>query len=145
MFTEIHKHFDSNIYIPIVACVEVVEHVPSPRSFIKSCASCVKEEGHLFLSTINRTIKSNLIAIVGAEYITGIVPRGTHDWNKFLSPSELESYLNSSKFCTREIRGLVPSDILLPFKLLNNSGDLHWRLSESDLDVNYILHATMRG
>lgn len=128
----------------IVCSLEVIEHVSSVPNFLRSCTSCVGDDGDLFLSTINRTHKSYGVAILGAEYISGVVPRGTHDWQKFLSPREVNELLSKSGFKAIAQNGLVldESPFTLAHKLMRQRGDLRWALSASDLDVNYILHAT---
>ena len=126
----------------VVCSLEVVEHVNTPLNFISLCKECLKEDnGSLVMSTINRTAKSYLIAILGAEYITRMVPFGTHDWHKFLTPSELSRLITTSlpnssggKMIITSTKGLVPRlDIF--------SNNIKWELSNCDFDVNYILHA----
>ncbi len=77
-------------------CLEVVEHVPDPAAFIKECARLVRPGGMLILSTINRTFKAYALAIVGAEYVLGWLPRGTHDWNRFITPDELSRHIGAA-------------------------------------------------
>jgi len=80
----------------VVTCMEMLEHVPDPAAIVQACASLLKPGGWLFLSTLNRTPKAFALAIVGAEYLTGMIPRGTHDWNKFIRPAELAHWLRNS-------------------------------------------------
>jgi 2-polyprenyl-6-hydroxyphenyl methylase/3-demethylubiquinone-9 3-methyltransferase len=80
----------------IVTCMEMLEHVPDPATIIQACATLLKPGGWLFLSTLNRTPKAFALAIVGAEYLTGMIPRGTHDWNKFIRPAELATWLRAA-------------------------------------------------
>ena len=80
-------------YFDVVTCLEVVEHVPDPSKLILSCVQLLKPKGQLFLSTLNRNPRSFITAILGAEYIFNILPKGTHEWNKFIKPSELEKYI----------------------------------------------------
>jgi len=80
----------------IVTCMEMLEHVPDPAAIVQACATLVKPGGWLFLSTLNRTPKAFALAIVGAEYITGMIPRGTHDWKKFIRPAELAGWLRDA-------------------------------------------------
>ena len=80
-------------YFDVVTCLEVVEHVPDPSKLILSCVQLLKPKGQLFLSTLNRNPRSFITAILGAEYIFNILPKGTHEWNKFIKPSELEKYM----------------------------------------------------
>ena len=77
-----------------ITCLEMLEHVPSPEQIIKSCSSILKKGGDIFFSTINRNPKSYLFAIIGAEYILRWLPIGTHDWNKFIKPEELEKRID---------------------------------------------------
>ena len=128
----------------IVCCLEVVEHVTSVGAFVSDCGACVKEDGSLFFSTINRTLKSYGMAILSAEYIARLVPRGTHDWQKFVTPKELEDSLRRCGFSVLRKTGLVLADAppVLGLKMLCNDVNFNWRLSDSDLDVNYIIHAS---
>ncbi len=80
----------------VVTCMEMLEHVPDPAGIVQACANLLKPGGWLFLSTLNRTPQSFALAIVAAEYLTGMIPRGTHDWNKFIRPAELSSWLRAS-------------------------------------------------
>jgi len=114
----------------IVCALEIVEHVEDVELFIQSCAALVKPGGLLFLSTINRTAKSMVMAKIGAEYILRLLPRGTHDWRKFLKPSELHQQCRNAGLEVQHTTGMV----LNPLKW-------EWGLIESDLDVNYILVA----
>jgi 2-polyprenyl-6-hydroxyphenyl methylase/3-demethylubiquinone-9 3-methyltransferase len=112
----------------VVTCLEMLEHVPSPDSVVESCAKLVKPGGWVFFSTLNRNSKAWGMAIVGAEYILGLVPRGTHDFNKFIKPSEL---LNMG-----ERHGLIPRKMTgLHYNPLNKS----YFLSDKNVDVNYIV------
>ena len=112
----------------IVLALEIVEHVADVDLFLKSCGRLVKPGGLLFLSTLNRTAKAWVLAIAGAEYILGWLPRGTHDWKKFLKPSEVVRGLAAGGIETKEIVGVVYSPL-----------SRAWRLNETDLDVNYML------
>jgi ubiquinone biosynthesis O-methyltransferase len=122
----------------VVCSLEVVEHVENPAQFIADCCRCVLDHGSLFLSTLNRTHKSYALAILGAEYVTKLVPVGTHDWNKFITPEELSVMVQSSAdMSVIQTRGMI-----LDHKaLLPPAKRMSWKLSDSDLDVNYILHA----
>ena len=80
----------------VVSCLEVIEHVPDPGQLIKACADLLKPGGHMFLSTLNRNPRSFVTAIVGAEYIFNILPKGTHEWSKFIKPSELEKFMRDA-------------------------------------------------
>ena len=90
----------------IVTCMEMLEHVPDPSSIVKACATLVRPGGHVFFSTINRNVKSFLFAIVGAEYVLNLLPRGTHEYTKFIKPSELASYCRSAELSLQEIKGM---------------------------------------
>lgn len=120
----------------VVCSLEVIEHVETPMAFVAACGSLVKKGGSLYLSTINRNMKSFGVAIVGAEYILDMLPHGTHDWNKFITPDELAMMVETGdsglSVCKRE--GLVMS-----LNILNKS--FMWRCDPDDLDMNYILHA----
>jgi 2-polyprenyl-6-hydroxyphenyl methylase/3-demethylubiquinone-9 3-methyltransferase len=109
----------------VVLCLEVIEHVANPPEFVQNLTKLLKPNGLMILSTINRTLKSYLQAIIMAEYVLGWMPRGTHDYNKFVKPSELKKMIQDSAFDLQELMGLK----LNP--LLNE-----WYLAD-DIDVNY--------
>ena len=111
----------------IVLNLEVVEHVENVDLYIKSCSNLLKKNGIMFTATLNRTIVSYIKAIVGAEYILRWLPIGTHDWNKFIKPEELEKKLSSANFSTIDVKGLE-------FNPLFNK----WKKSDN-LSVNYII------
>jgi 2-polyprenyl-6-hydroxyphenyl methylase/3-demethylubiquinone-9 3-methyltransferase len=113
----------------IVLALEIVEHVADINLFIRSCTHLLKPGGIMILSTINRNLKSYLFAIIGAEYVLRWLPRGTHDWNKFITPMELENYLLNNKLATKDKIGMS-------YNPLANT----WSLG-SDLSVNYIMCA----
>jgi 2-polyprenyl-6-hydroxyphenyl methylase/3-demethylubiquinone-9 3-methyltransferase len=115
----------------IVLALEIVEHVSDVPAFIKACAGLVKPGGLLFMSTLNRTVKSYIFAIAAAEYILRWLPRGTHQWNKFLKPSELCAGIRKEGLRVNHMSGIV-----------FNPAARSWHLAEKDLDVNYILTAT---
>jgi len=119
----------------VVCSLEVLEHVEMPLSFIASCSNCLKPGGSLFISTINRTAKSYLMTILGAEYVLRLLPVGTHDWTKFITPQELTSMI-STIGRVEKINGIVLDPPTNCFDL-----SAKWSLAEKDLDVNYILHA----
>jgi 2-polyprenyl-6-hydroxyphenyl methylase/3-demethylubiquinone-9 3-methyltransferase len=123
----------SDIQFDIVLALEVVEHVADVELFLKSCGRMVKPGGLLFLSTLNRTAKSWALAIAGAEYILRWLPRGTHDWKKFLKPSEVVNGLGAAGIDAQEIVGVVYSPL-----------SRAWSLNKGDLDVNYMLYGTRR-
>jgi 2-polyprenyl-6-hydroxyphenyl methylase/3-demethylubiquinone-9 3-methyltransferase len=116
-----------------VLAMEVVEHVADVPAFVAACAACVKPGGLLVMATLNRTLKSFALAIVGAEYVLRWLPRGTHDWDKFLTPRELEGHIAATGLMVTDRAGVVFNPL---------SGE--WRLSRRDLDVNYML-AAVRG
>ncbi|MDO6692640.1 bifunctional 2-polyprenyl-6-hydroxyphenol methylase/3-demethylubiquinol 3-O-methyltransferase UbiG [Aliiglaciecola sp. 3_MG-2023] len=113
----------------IVTCLEMLEHVPDPASIVRACAALVKPGGHVFFSTLNRNLKSYLMAIVGAEKILNLVPKGTHDYEKFIQPSELLAWVDKTDLITQHMTGLHMN----PFSK-------QFYLSEQNVDVNYIVH-----
>jgi 2-polyprenyl-6-hydroxyphenyl methylase/3-demethylubiquinone-9 3-methyltransferase len=112
----------------VVTCMEMLEHVPDPGSVISACATLAKPGGHLFFSTINRNPKSYLFAIIGAEYILQLLPKGTHDFAKFIKPSELDRWIRQADLTTREMTGLVYNPLTQKY-----------RLDPRDVDVNYMV------
>jgi 2-polyprenyl-6-hydroxyphenyl methylase/3-demethylubiquinone-9 3-methyltransferase len=90
----------------LVTCMEMLEHVPDPASVVRACAALVKPGGWVFFSTLNRSLKSFMLAIVGAEYVLGILPRGTHEYAKLIRPSELAAYCRSCELDLRHTRGM---------------------------------------
>ena len=90
----------------VVTCMEMLEHVPDPSLVVKACATLVKPGGHVFFSTINRNAKAFLFAIVGAEYVLNLLPRGTHEYAKFIKPSELAAYCRSANLDLGHTKGL---------------------------------------
>ncbi len=113
----------------VVCCLEMLEHVPDPASTVKACAAMAKPGAHLFFSTINRNPKAYLMAILGAEYVLGLLPRGTHDYRKFLKPAELSGFVRQAGLTLIEIRGMRYN----PFS--------HRASLSHDVDVNYLLYA----
>ena len=114
----------------IILNLEIVEHVEDVKLYINSCNKLLKKNGLMFTATLNRTITSYIKAIIGAEYILRWLPIGTHDWNKFIRPEELEEKLSTENFKTIEVKGLV-------FNPLNSK----WKKS-NNLSVNYIICST---
>ena len=120
----VEKKFD------IILNLEIVEHVDDLDLYLKSCSNLLKKNGLMFTATINRTFISYIKAIIGAEYILRWLPIGTHDWNKFLKPEELEKKLFENKFITKNLKGLEFNPILKKWKKSDN------------LSVNYIICST---
>ena len=114
----------------VVTCLEMLEHVPDPASIIRACYTLVKPGGQVFFSTINRNPKAYLFAIIGAEYIMRLLPRGTHDFKKFIRPSELGAWSRAAGLQVQDIIGLTYNPLTKRYKL------------EADVDVNYMLHTT---
>ena len=117
----------------IVTCMEMLEHVPCPASIIAACAALVKPGGHVFFSTINRNAKAYALAVVGAEYLLKLLPKGTHDYAKFIKPSELSRWAKSV--------GLEPDELI---GMTYNPFTQRYRLGR-DTDVNYLLHTVKAG
>ena len=111
----------------VILNLEIVEHVDNVNFYIKSCHKLLKKKGLMFTATLNRSLASYVKAIIGAEYILRWLPIGTHDWNKFIKPEELENFLSKEKFSTLEIKGLQFNPFIKK-----------WKKSE-DLSVNYII------
>lgn len=109
--------------------MELLEHVPDPASTVAACAALARPGGHLFFSTINRNPKSYLFAIIGAEYILRMLPRGTHDYARFIKPSELAQFCRAAGLEIRDITGMTYNPITKVYAL------------GPDSDVNYIVHA----
>lgn len=120
---------DSGEKFDVIACLEMLEHVPDPSEIVSDCEKLLKKNGHIFFSTINRNLKSFVFAILGAEYILNILPQGTHDFEKLIKPSELRNYIDESGLYFEEIRGMS----YLPFFDIAELTD--------DPSVNYIIHA----
>jgi 2-polyprenyl-6-hydroxyphenyl methylase/3-demethylubiquinone-9 3-methyltransferase len=112
-----------------VVCMEVIEHVPDQAKFVRSLGQLVRPGGAIVMSTLNRTMKSYALAIVAAEYILGWIPRGTHDWNRFVTTDELTRYLEAAGFTAPTFSGIV-------YDVMSDT----WRLAP-DSDVNYIATA----
>jgi len=113
----------------IVTCLEVLEHVPDPELLVRTCINLLKSEGDLFLSTINKNPRSWITAIVGAEYIFNILPKGTHEFNKFIKPSSLGSFIRKGSAELIESKGMFYNPITHKAHLNN------------DLGVNYLMYA----
>ena len=113
----------------VITCLEMLEHVPSPVEIIKTCSTILKDDGDIFFSTINRNPRSYLFAIVGAEYILNLLPKGTHDYQKFIKPSELAKWIRDARLSQIETIGLSYNPIT----------DNYWL--GKDIQVNYMVHA----
>lgn len=113
----------------IVTCMEMLEHVPDPAAVISACAQLVKPGGHVFFSTINRNPKAYLFAVVGAEYVLNMLPKGTHEYEKFIKPSELSADVRRSGLTVVGLKGMSYNPLSKIYRL----GD--------DVSVNYLLHA----
>lgn len=111
----------------LVTCMELLEHVPEPESTVAACARLVKPGGWVFFSTLNRNVKSYFFAIVGAEYILNLLPRGTHDWARFIKPSELAAHARKAGLEPVQITGLTYNPLTKVFRLAR------------DTDVNYLM------
>ncbi|GHC26905.1 bifunctional 2-polyprenyl-6-hydroxyphenol methylase/3-demethylubiquinol 3-O-methyltransferase UbiG [Aidingimonas halophila] len=116
----------------VVTCLEMLEHVPDPASVVRACATLVKPGGDVFFSTINRNPKAYALAILGAEYVLGLLPRGTHDYSKFIRPSELSSWCRHTGLQIREQCGLTYNPVTR-----------RYRLAEHDVSVNYLMHCRL--
>ncbi|EXJ14141.1 bifunctional 2-polyprenyl-6-hydroxyphenol methylase/3-demethylubiquinol 3-O-methyltransferase UbiG [Imhoffiella purpurea] len=112
----------------VVTCMEMLEHVPSPASVIAACARLVRPGGQVFFSTLNRNPKSYLMAVVGAEYIMRMLPRGTHDFSRFIRPSELDAWIRPTELRTVDMSGMRYNPLTQTY-----------RLHPQDLDVNYLV------
>ena len=106
----------------VVTCLEVIEHVPDPQSLVSACSNLLKPGGSLFLSTINRNPRSWITAIVGAEYIFNILPKGTHEFSKFIKPSELASYMRAADINLSETKGMFYNPLTHKAHLNNDLG-----------------------
>ncbi len=118
---------DQPAHYDVVTCLEMLEHVPDPGSVIAACASLAKPDGWLFFSTLNRNPKSYLFAIIGAEYVLNMLPRGTHDYAKFLKPSELAQSCRNARLNVVDLIGMSYNPISKVYAL------------GKDTDVNYMI------
>lgn len=123
---EMPKAFD------VITCLEMLEHVPNPASIVQACNTLLKPGGQIFFATLNRTAKSWLFAIVGAEYILNMLPKGTHQHSKFIKPHELYKWMRDVGLSIKEMTGMVYNPITGEYKLKN-----------SDTSVNYLVHGSL--
>lgn len=114
----------------VVTCMEMLEHVPDPASVVEACAKMLDSGGHLFMSTLNRNAMSFAVAILGGEHITRIIPKGTHQYDRFIKPSELCEWLRASGMKVKEITGIHYN----PLERTARTG--------GHVNVNYLIHAT---
>ncbi|MBV8031173.1 MAG: bifunctional 2-polyprenyl-6-hydroxyphenol methylase/3-demethylubiquinol 3-O-methyltransferase UbiG [Betaproteobacteria bacterium] len=112
----------------VVTCMELLEHVPDPASMVAACARLARPGGSIFFSTINRNPKAYLFAVVGAEYILGLLPKGTHDYLRFVKPSELASFARAAGLRPEAMTGMTYNPLAKRYRL------------EPDASVNYLLH-----
>ncbi len=113
----------------VISCLEMLEHVPDPSSVIQACAKMLKPGGDLFLSTINRNPKAYAFAIIGAEYLLQLLPKGTHEYSKFITPSELAAAVRDADLQWVESTGMTYNPLTK-----------HYKLNPTDLSVNYLVH-----
>jgi 2-polyprenyl-6-hydroxyphenyl methylase/3-demethylubiquinone-9 3-methyltransferase len=116
----------------VVTCMELLEHVPDPGSTVRACAGLARKGGQVFFSTINRNLKSYAFAVIGAEYILKLLPKGTHDYMKFIKPSELARHCRDAGLEVREIIGMSYNPLTRVYSL------------EPDPSVNYLVHCVRR-
>ena len=111
----------------VVTCMEMLEHVPDPAAIVKACATLVRPGGQVFFSTLNRNLKSYVFAIIGAEYVLRLLPRGTHDYAKFITPAELSQYCRQAGLEVEALKGLSYNPLTRVYSL------------NQDTDVNYLV------
>lgn len=117
----------------VVTCLEMLEHVPDPSLVVQACSELVKPGGDVYFSTINRNPKAWLFAVVGAEYILNLLPKGTHEYNKFIKPSELDHWARESGLITKRMTGLHYNPLTEAYKLAPG------------VDVNYMMHCSKQN
>lgn len=111
----------------VVTCMEMLEHVPDPAATVRACATLVKPQGTVFFSTINRNLKSYLFAIIGAEYVLSLLPKGTHEYARFIRPSELAAYARDAALDVESMTGMTYNPVTKTYRL------------EDHTDVNYLV------
>lgn len=114
----------------IVTCMEMLEHVPEPAAIVQACATLVKPGGHIFFSTINRNPKSYLFAVIGAEYLLHLLPKGTHDYAKFITPAELAQFARKAGLLIDDLKGMSYNPLIRTYSL------------NQDTSVNYLVACT---
>ena len=117
----------------VVTCMELLEHVPEPGAMVAACARLVRPGGQVFFSTINRNPKAYLFAVIGAEYVLGLLPKGTHDYARFIKPSELARWCRDSALATDELIGMTYNPLTQRYRL------------GRDCDVNYLVRCRREG
>ncbi len=118
----------------VVTCLEMLEHVPDPSSVIRACAKLCKPGGDVYFSTINRNPKAYAFAVLGAEYLLKMLPKGTHEYSKFIRPSELSSWIRQAELDLQDMTGLTYNPLTKSYKL-----------KQGDVDVNYMVHTRRDG
>jgi 2-polyprenyl-6-hydroxyphenyl methylase/3-demethylubiquinone-9 3-methyltransferase len=114
----------------VVTCMEMLEHVPDPASIVRACATLVKPGGHVFFSTLNRNLKAYLQAVLAAEYLLRMLPKGTHDYDKFITPAELAQFARNAGLTVDVMRGMSYNPLTLIYSL------------NQDTSVNYLMACT---
>ncbi|MGZ3254862.1 MAG: bifunctional 2-polyprenyl-6-hydroxyphenol methylase/3-demethylubiquinol 3-O-methyltransferase UbiG [Burkholderiaceae bacterium] len=114
----------------IVTCMEMLEHVPDPAAIVRACATLVKPGGHVFFSTLNRNPKSYLFAVIGAEYLLRMLPRGTHDYEKFITPAELAQFMRNAGLNVDSLKGMSYNPLTQMYSL------------NQDTSINYLVAST---
>ena len=114
----------------IVTCMEMLEHLPDPAAIVRACATLVRPGGHVFFSTINRNPKAYLFAVIGAEYLLRMLPKGTHDYNKFITPAELAQFIRNANMDVNSLKGMGYNPLTKMYSL------------NQDTDVNYLVACT---
>jgi len=123
---------DSPASFDIITCMEMLEHVPDPCGVVRACSDLLKVGGHVFFSTISRTVKSWLFAIIGAEYVLKLLPKGTHQHKKFIRPSELVGFCRQAGLSLEDLVGMLYNPITKKYSL-----------DHKDVNVNYLIHTRL--